>query len=460
MTINEIQKLTALFHPRSVALIGASATRGKIGRLFMERFVDAGFRELYPIHPRETEIMGFRAWPSVLDVPGPVDLAIVLTPPRAVAGAVESCLEKGVRGVVITTDSLGFEGPDGRVREAELVRAARERGVRIVGPNCLGIFCPAARLPFPQPSIMECGSVGVVSQSGSFADLLALKATRDGIRFSKMVSTGNEADLGLLDFLEYLGQDPDTGIIVLYIEGVKDGRRFHELVRRISASKPILAWKCGETEAGARAAGSHTGALSGERAVWDGVLRGDGVIRVGSLEETLDCLQVLYFQPFPRGRRMAIVTGPGGPAVGAADACLNAGLSVPTLSPPTQEALKDVVPPFGSSLSNPVDLSMASITMQGLFTEAVRRIDRDDDIDMHLIISSNGGQAFCRSVIDGSRELKKPLAVALINPLDEIVEDIKALTGGGVPVYTDPVRAVRALARAAEYGVRRAARTD
>ncbi len=250
-------ELDPIFHPRSVALIGASAKPGKVGRLFMDSFIDAGFRELYPVNPGEQEILGFPAYPSVLQIPHPVDMAIVATPTAAALQAVRECVEKGVKTIVVNTAGFAEGGDKGRALQEEMAAVARTGGIRVIGPNCIGVYCPASKLPFLLKPGMAPGTVGLVSQSGFFADYLTIVATANGIAFSKAVSCGNECDLNATDFLRYLGEDPDTRTIVAYLEGIKDGRAFYDAVREISLKKPIILLRGGLTEGGARAQGPY-----------------------------------------------------------------------------------------------------------------------------------------------------------------------------------------------------------
>jgi acetyltransferase len=443
-------ELDPFFHPKSLAILGASAKEGKLGRLFMERFIESGFQKLYPVNPREVEILGVKAYPSLIDIPGPVDLALILTPPASVIASIKECVAKGIRGIIITTAGFGEGGGKGKELEQEMARIAREGGARIIGPNCIGIYCPSSRLPFPRGPAMESGSVGIVSQSGSFADHLSLIATLNGVRFSKAISCGNECDLNTLDFLEYLEEDPETKIIIAYFEGIKDGRRFYQLTREISKKKPIITWKSGTTEAGARAAASHTGALAGSRPIWEGVFRQVGIINVNSLEEVLDCLYAFYFQRMPRGKKVAIITGPGGPAVGTTDACLDLGLEVPQLSENTKNELRKVILPVGTSVGNPVDLSIASAAAPKVYRDVMRILDRDENVDMLLAIG-NGGEEFDNTIIEAMKESKKPLLVTLIMPIELVLQDFKLLQTNSIPVYTDPRRAANALAKLANY---------
>jgi acetyltransferase len=442
-----LSELRPIFHPRTVALLGASSGSGKVGRMFMERFVEAGFEKLYPVNPREKEILGVETYASVGDTPEPIDLALILTPPRAVEAAVRECAACGVKGIVVITGGMGDVG-DEEVRG--VVEMARTAGSRIIGPNCLGIYCPSSRLPFPMRPSMESGSVGVVSQSGSFADLLTLIASENGVRFSKAVSCGNESDLNAADFLEYLGEDPETEIIVAYLEGIAEGRRFYRLAREVSQSKPILVWKCGATPAGARAAASHTGALAGSREIWNAVVRGAGIVSVGSLEETLDCLYAFHYQPLPSGPRIAIATGPGGPAVGTVDRCMDLGLEIARLSAQTKQKLAEIMPASGTSVENPIDLSIAAIVVPSMYADVIRILDQDQNVDMLLVIGT-GGAEFSERIREAADRVCKPLVAVLINPVGALLKDYEVLMGGGIPVYPDPVRAAVALAKLTDY---------
>jgi acyl-CoA synthetase (NDP forming) len=451
---NILAELDRIFHPRSVALIGASNKQGKIGRVLMERFLETGFRELYPVNPGESEILGVRAYRTVAEIPGPVDLAIVVTPTDSALAAVKDCAAKRVRAIVITTSGFGETGEKGKELEQEMVRIARGSGARIIGPNCVGIYCPSSKLPFPLRAGEESGSVGVVSQSGFFADFLTLTATGNGITFSKAVSCGNESDLKATDFLEYLGEDPQTETIVAYIEGMKDGRRFYHLSKEISKKKPIILWKGGITEAGARAVVSHTGALAGSRRVWEGALRQAGIISVKSFEEALDCLYAFHLQPLPRGNRVAIISGPGGTAVGTTDRCLELGLEVPQFSNHTIERLHKALPPVGGSVKNPIDLSLASLVAPNVYKDAIRIAAEDEGIDMLLVIAVVGGEVLRDIILEATRgiRVRKPLVVTVMaGSMQAVARDFPLFLTSGISVYPDAARAAKALARLLEH---------
>lgn len=443
-------QLDRIVHPRTVAIIGASAVRDKLGWLFVDIFAEAGFGSVYPVNPHESEIGGFKAYPSVKVIPGEVDLAVVVTPPHTVLDTVRQCVEKGVKGVVINTAGFGEKGGEGKAIEEELGKLARRTGTRLLGPNCIGIYCPEARLPFPLRPPMKTGTLGMVTQSGSFGDLLTVILAARGIYFSKAISVGNECDLTAIDFLEYLGDDPQTSLIISYLEAIRDGRRFYQAARHITSQKPVLVWRCGLTEGGARAAFSHTGGLSGSRAAWEAVSRQTGIITVKSLEQALDFLLAFHHLPLPGGRRVAIVSGPGGPAVGASDACLHAGLELPELPAETQRKLSGIIPAAGTSVKNPVDLSIAVLTGPGLYVEALKILGEDESVDMVMVIGMPTRQ-FCTAFAEAAKGITKPLALALPFPPELMPEEYRLLERGGLAVYPDAQRAGEALAALADY---------
>lgn len=454
-------ELDPMFHPRSVALIGASGKPGKVGRVLMDRFLETGFREFYPVNPVEQEILGTKAYRTIGEIPGPVDMAIVLTPTDATLTAVEECAAKGVKTIVITSAGFGETSPQGKGVEQEMVRAARKGGARIIGPNCVGIYCPASKLPYPLPASFEPGSVGVISQSGFFADYLTQVASANGIGFSKAISCGNESDLTATDFLEYLGEDPETKLIIGYLEGIKDGKRFHALLQEITRKKPIILWKGGRTEAGARAAVSHTGAMAGSGAVWEGVFKQAGVISVRSFEEALDCLYAFHLQPLPKGRRVGIVSGPGGTAVGTTDMCLDLGLTVPRFSLRARERLRKTLPPVINAISNPVDLTLASLVTPRVTGDAVRILLDDESVDMLLVVAVIGGEQLRDIIAEAvaASQKKKPVVVTIMaESMQSVVQDVPLFLRSGISVYSDAARSAKALARLVERAQFRARR--
>jgi len=453
-----LRQLDRVFHPRGVAVIGASSNPEKFGHYFFKCLVESGFSPVYPVNPAAAPVLGFPGFRSVGDIPEPVDLAVVVTPPPSVPGAVRECGRKGVQGVIIYTSGYREVGEDGRLREEELTRLARETGVRILGPNCVGIYCPKSKLINASYLSRESGPVGMVSHSGSMTTLLAMVAEPRGIRFSKVISSGNECDLDAVDFLEYLGQDEDTRFIVLYLEGVRRGPEFVRLAAEIGRRKPILFWKGGATEGGARAAASHTGSLSGSGEIWQSVIRQTGMTRVHSLEELVDCLQAFYYLEPPAGRNVVIVSAPGGPAVTTCDACLENGLALARLTTETREAIARVIPPTGSSSNNPIDIGQVAQFAPHMYTESLRLADRDPGVDMALTIGWPQPQV-TEAIVRAKEVMTKPLALAVIGHLSPTDPITHKLHGAGIPVFPDPRRAARALGALAEWGERVRRRT-
>jgi acetate---CoA ligase (ADP-forming) len=455
MTSDTCTQLSQIFSAESVALVGASDKEGSFGRLFLEGLVEMGCRRIYPVNPRRDEMLGVKAFPSITAVPDTIDVAILLTPPEAVPGLVKECVVKRLKGVVVFAAGFGELGAEGRNTQLEIARVAREGGVRIIGPNCLGFFNPAAGiLTFPQALIegipKQSGTVGGFSQSGSFVDLLVWFLARKGVRFSTIVSCGNECDLAGEDYLEYLGKDENTETIVAYVEGVKDGRRFFEIAREVAAKKPIILWKGGLSEEGARAAASHTGALAGSVSIWNALFRQTGMVNVTCMQEVVDCTLAFHYLPLPAGRRTAVITAHGGTGVGTADNCLSLGLELPRFSEETASRLRGILPKVGTSIGNPADIGVASVLDPGLYGEAVRTIAEDPNVDM-ILVNTSPIRACEESIIQAAKTIRKPLAISIFALPELVPEEYQLFAENGIPAYPDPKRAAYALSRLAEY---------
>ncbi|MEE8620340.1 MAG: CoA-binding protein [Dehalococcoidia bacterium] len=452
---SSVSDLEQIFHPRSVSIIGASSREGSFGRMFLEGLIRIGFREIYPVHPRETELLGLRAYQGIKDIPHDVDVAILMTPPDSTLQVVQDCAEKGMKGIVVFTAGFGEKGAEGKKIEQEICRVARTKNIRVIGPNSIGIYCPASKLlTFPQGLMhditTEGGPVGSFSHSGSFVDYLTYILTKKGIRFSKVISCGNECDLNAVDFLEYFGQDKQTKIIISYLEGIKNGRRFFELAREITKEKPIIVWKGGATELGAKAAMSHTGSLAGEKHVWEAMFEQTGIISVRSFEEIVDCLFCLYYLPLPRGRRIAVVAGMGGTNVGTADNCIELGLEMARLSGTTLERLAKLLPPVGTSVGNPTDIGVATLVAPNLYGETLKILNEDENVDMLLAIS-DPGRPCTQSIVEAAKIIKKPLAVTLFALPEFAAEEYAFLAQNNIATFGDAKRAVAALAKVSKY---------
>jgi len=360
------QKFELLFNPRSLALIGASANPYKWGAIILSHIISGGFTgKIYPVNPKEKEIQGLTVYPGVEALPEVPDLAVVVTPPSTVPAVLEDCGRKGIKAGVIVTAGFSEVGVDGEKLEREMVRIARREGMILVGPNCFGIVSTSCRLCSIMPPIFPLpGSFGIVSQSGNVASSIASKLISKDLGISKLISSGNEADLHCEDYLEYLAGDKDTKIILSYIEGFRDGRRFFEVAKRVTPIKPIVMLKAGYTTAGAKAAKSHTASLAGSDAVFASACKQAGIIRVRDMDELFNVGTALLYLPLPRGKRVAILTAGGGWGVLGADACAAAGLNIIPLPPETMTELNALLPPWWSH-GNPIDL------VAGVFQEDV-----------------------------------------------------------------------------------------
>ena len=468
MSAEVVSQIENIFHPRSIAVTGVSDKSYRLGNLLFSSFMDIGFKgNLYPVNPREDRVMGRRCYPSLKEIEGPVDLAIISVHPNGVLALVEDCVAKGVRAAVIFSSGFREKGEEGGRAEAEIVQKARSGGVRLLGPNCMGLYCPSTGLSFFPGMPKEIGTIAFLSQSGSLANMLGLFAGGRGLRFSKMISVGNSADLGVNDFLEYLGHDPETRLIVLYLEGLEDGRRFISLTREISLKKPILLWKVGRTAGGRKAAGSHTGSLSGSDEIWEAAIRQSGIIKVENLTELMGFITAFQNPHFPAGNRVAILSGPGGPAVSAADACEKEGLQLAQLSRETERRLAEFVPEFGASISNPIDLSLASSFDQTLYPRATEVCGLDENVDILVEYISVLRKEMVEGIIRAQGKVHKPIAIitfmeyaATESPLsrlfgsitrEELLGLLMRMYRSGISVHATEQEAARALSSLLQY---------
>jgi acyl-CoA synthetase (NDP forming) len=354
----ELKKLDFAFNPGSIAFVGATETVNKWGFLILNNLLTGGYSgKVYPVNPNRGEVLGLKAYPSVKDVPGPVDLAVFTVPAAKVIEAMRDCVEKGVKAALVISAGFKELGESGVALESELVKQARRGGMVLIGPNCQGICCPRNRL-YPWMPILfhpPHGNVGLVSQSGNILNMLTGHVMEAGLGASKGISSGNEAMLGTVDYWEYLADDPDTHVIVSYIEGISDGRRFVEKARAVTRRKPVIVLKGGRTRSGVTAARSHTGAMAVSRDLFDAACRQAGIITARTIEEAGVTAASFVGRPLPRGRRVGIVTGGGGLGVIASDLCTELGLEIVRLSPRTLDKLAELLPAWWSP-GNPVDL--------------------------------------------------------------------------------------------------------
>lgn len=457
--------LDAIFRPRSVAVIGASRRPGSIGAAIFRNLMAQGFEgPVYPVNPQARVVQSVLAWPTVADIPGDVDLAVIAVPSRQVLAAVEECGRKGVRGIVVITAGFKETGAEGAERERAVRDCARRYGMRMVGPNCLGVLNTESGVRLDAtfaPAWPPAGNVAFSSQSGALGLAILETAGALGLGISHFVSVGNKADVSGNDLLEYWDRDPGTAVVLLYLESFGNPRRFTQIARRVARRKPIVAVKSGRTQAGARAASSHTGSLAGADNAVDALCRQSGVIRTDTIEELFDVAMILANQPLPRGSRVAILTNAGGPAIMASDACESQGLELATLQDSTLETLRSYLPPE-ASVKNPVDM-IASATAES-FERTVRLLMTDPGVDAVLAIYVppivTTPLEVATAIVRGSEAARHDLAARGEDPkpiltcfmgAHGVPEGLRSLQKGHIPSYPFPESAALALARTVRY---------
>ncbi len=377
MAISKLAEFEPIFFPKTHAVIGASNSMTKFGGRFIRTQINFGYKgKFFPVNRDEPEIFGMKAYPRVTDIPEPVDFATILVPAPIVPRVLEECLAKGVKGAQIITAGFSERDEEG-IQLEKAIAATAKKGIRVIGPNCFGIYCPRGGLTIPPGENLskESGSVACISQSGGYGIRIPRRADGLGIRYSKLVSYGNSVDINECDLLEYFYEDPETKIITGYIEGVKDGPRFFELLKKVCKEKPVIIWKGGLTEGGARAVKSHTASLSGQAQVWDALFKQTGAVAVNGIDELMDVTMAFLKLPPIKGREFCVVGGGGGIGVAAADACEKAGLPLPVFPRELQQKLLGIVPAQGASVRNPVDVGspfppppMLKLVMDAVFT--------------------------------------------------------------------------------------------
>jgi acetyl coenzyme A synthetase (ADP forming)-like protein len=452
-----VASIRAFLEPRRVAVVGASRERGTIGAEIFHNLLRNGFTgTAYPVNPRADAVGSVRAYPSVMDVPDDIDLAIVVVPAESVLEVADQCARKGVRALVVISAGFGEAGEEGVAREKALLKKARSYGMRLVGPNCMGVLntAPAVSLNATfSPVFPPSGNVALASQSGALGLAILDYAQNLNIGLSTFVSLGNKADVSANDLLQYLAQDSATEVILLYLESFGNPRKFGRIARRVSASKPVVAVKSGRTSAGSRAALSHTGALAALDVASDALFRQAGVIRADTLAQLFDVASLFAHQPAPQGRRVVILTNAGGPGILAADACESLGLNVVSLSEKTTAALREFLPPE-AGLANPIDM-MAAATAED-YARALRILFESDEADSLIVIFIpplvTQPEAVAKAIREVAHEFRgqRPLLACFMSARGAPPE-LGSGEKGLVPSFAFPEEAVMALARACDY---------
>jgi len=450
----ETRDLSLLFNPKSIAVIGASKDPTKIGHVILKNLVEGGFAgQVYPVNPSADVILYQHAFASVKDIPSPVDLAIIVTPQPVVLKILEECGEKGIKNIVIITS--GFAEVGNAKDEEGIKEIAKRYGMNVIGPNCMGYINPSARVdsvfnPVYKLGRPKAGEIAFISQSGAVGAAVIDLAAKMGVGISLFVSYGNAAVVNEVDILEYLERDPKTKVIAMYLEGVRDGRKFLETARRITKKKPIILIKAGKTEAGTKAVKSHTGNLAGDYAVYSAAFKQAGIIEVESLTDLFDYSKI-FLQPFPGGKRVGIITNGGGIGVLTSDLVIKQGLELADFNINTKQILREKMP-MHVNITNPLDLAGDADVKR--FELAIEYLLTEENVDIIILTPLMQTISLDASIVDlivkKSQQMIKPMVVVTIG--GSYTEQARTLLeNGGVPTYTSPYVATGALAKLVWY---------
>ena len=439
--------LNNFFNPQSIAVIGASRTPGKVGYDILKNIIQYGYEgAVYPINPSAGEILGRKSYPSLQDVPGKVDLAVVVVPSKNVLDVIGECGAKGIDSAIVITAGFRESGVEGSKLEAELISKAKEAGVRFIGPNCLGMIDTHSKVNASFAAGMPAkGSIGFFSQSGALCLAILDRALPDEIGFSKFISVGNKADISDIDIMLALAEDENTKVILGYIEGVGDGRKFMEVAAKVSRKKPVIILKSGITSSGAKAASSHTGALAGREAAFDAAFKQSGIIRVHTINELFNYAVAFANQPLPKGPNIAIITNSGGPGILAADACDKAGLQLIPLHKELVDELRTFLPPV-ASFYNPIDILGDSGADR--YEKALNTALKDERINGFMVLltptATVNVEETAMAIANISKSIDRPILTSFMGK-KSIETAAKTLTKYGVPNYSYPEEAVSSM---------------
>ena len=440
--------LDKIFNPKSVAIIGASDEEGSVGYALTMNFIELGFEgKVYPVNLRKTEILGLKAYPTVEQIAEPIDLAVIATPARTVPDVLEQCGKAGINGIIIISAGFKEVGPEGKALEDRIAEIKKKYGMRIVGPNCLGVIRPIIRLnatfisKMPKP-----GKIAFISQSGALGSAILDWATHENIGFSNFVSLGSMIDVDFGDLIDYFGTDPKTRSILMYIEGIADARKFMSAARHFARTKPIIVVKAGKFSESAKAAASHTGSLTGEDMIYDKAFKRAGMVRVDEIADLFNCAEVLGTQPLPNGPNLAIITNAGGPGVMATDALIAQGGKLAKLSQKTMETLNSILPHFWSR-GNPIDI--LGDAKADRYRSVVEACLNDENVDGIVIIYTAQAVAepveVARSIVElvKSRGYQNKTILTSFMGYGAVEEANRIFNENNIPTYSTPEQAIK-----------------
>ncbi len=445
-----MENLQSIFSPESIAVIGASRKEGAVGREVFSNILKGGYTgKLFPVNPKTEDVLGVKCYPDIKSVPETVDLVVIVVPSPIIPKILNDCGQKGVKGVIIISAGFKEVGSKGVELEKEVINIVDKYGMVMVGPNCLGIINtdPSVSLNASFGKHMpSAGNISFISQSGALCTAILDYARSEGVGFSKFISFGNKAHLNEIDFVSYLNEDPQTKVILIYVEDLTDTREFMKVARSITAGgKPIIAIKSGRTSQGAKAALSHTGALAGADEIYDALFQQSGVIRVDSLEELFATASAFANSPVPGGRRIAIITNAGGPGVMATDASIKCGLELAKFEDSTVEELKKHLPKT-ASLNNPVDL--IGDARHDKYEHAVNNVLKDKNVDGVIVLltpqAMTDVEEIARVLVKAAKGGLKPVLCSFMGASD-VSGGVEILESGNIPHYKFPEKAAKAL---------------
>ncbi len=446
--------LESFFNPHSVAIVGASAKKGKVGYEILTNMRAAGYEgDIFPVNNRAESIEGLKCYPDIASIGKAVELVVIVVPAKVVPDIMKQCAQAGVKAVIIITAGFKEVGEEGRKLEEEIIRIARRAGIRVIGPNCLGVIAPANKFNASfGGELPAAGSIGYLSQSGAILAAILDIANASGIGFSKLVSFGNKADIDELEIILAMGEDPETKVITGYLESITDGPNFTRHAEQISGNKPILLIKAGGTEAGAKAASSHTGSLAGGERAYECVFERAGVIRCNSIKQQFDYAIAFANQPLPKGSKIAVITNAGGPGIIAADAIERQGLGFAELSDETIEKLRSKLP-AAANFYNPVDVLGDALADR--YEYAMDVVLDDANVDILLVLltpqAMTDATATAEAVVRAAkRKSQKPVLTCFIGS-KKVEEGVMILRDGGIPQYISPEHAVATAKVMANY---------
>ncbi len=446
--------LERFLSPRSIAVVGASREQGKVGYEILHNLIVGGFEgPIYPVNPKADEIEGLRCFPDLASIAEVPDLVVVVVPSKLVPGVMEQCVACGVKSVIIITAGFKEVGEGGAELEKRVLAIARSGGIRMIGPNCLGVVAPLAKMNASfGGGLPEAGNIGYLSQSGALLVAILDLAGANGMGFSALFSVGNKADVSELDVIETLGKDPNTKVIAGYLESIADGDAFVRLAEYVSKQKPILLMKSGGTSAGGRAASSHTGSLAGGDVVYESAFVRSGVVRCDSIKTQFDLARAFAYQPLPKGESVAVVTNAGGPGIMAADAVERAGLTFAMLDEATIQKLKSFLPAAANCM-NPVDVLGDALAESYRF--AIEAVMEDPNVDVVLVLLTPQAMTqtveTARILVEAGREYADKPVLACFLGAGKVADAEKVLTAGGVPHYDSPESAVAVIRAMTDY---------